>query len=266
MDWYYARDGRQGGPIDETELQAMAQDGRLLPSDLVWNESMGDQWAPAANQPFLFPAGDGNPLSPFPRGNTHNRELMRQARECLTGVWGTAISVMVVYQSIAIALAFIPDLLTGTEFAGSIASLLVMPTLNVGLLTVFLSIARRKEAVIGDLFSRMRSAGTAIGAALLMTVLILAWMCLLIVPGIIMSYAYSMTFFVIADDPAIGPMEAISRSKTLMQGHKWKLFCLFCRFIGWSFVGLLTLGIAFIWIAPYMQVAMARFYDDLLAP
>ncbi len=268
MDWYYARNGEQGGPVDQAELETMAQDGRLAPDDLVWNETMGDEWVTAASQRGLFPAAAGTgamPPTPYPRGGgTHNHELMRQARECLTGYWGMAISAMIAYQAIGMAVAFIPDLLTHTRYAGGIVSLIVMPPLYVGLSSFFLALARHEEAAVGDIFGRFNSIGTSIGASLLMMIFIMAWSCLLIIPGIVAMYAYAMTFFVIADDPNIGPLEAISRSKALMRGHKWKLFCLSWRFFGWMIVGILTFGIAFLWIGPYMRTATARFYDDLL--
>ena len=96
-----------------------------------------------------------------------------------------------------------------------------------------------------------------------MCIFILLWTLLLIIPGIIATYSYAMTFFIIADDPQAGALEAIGRSKEMMRGHRWKLFCLFLRFIGWSLLCLLTFGIGFLWLTPYMQTSLAHFYDDV---
>jgi uncharacterized membrane protein len=49
----------------------------------------------------------------------------------------------------------------------------------------------------------------------------------------------------------------------MMQGNRWKLFCLGLRFIGWGILCLLTLGIGFLWMLPYFYVSFARFYDDI---
>ncbi|GHT57847.1 hypothetical protein FACS18945_2990 [Bacteroidia bacterium] len=91
------------------------------------------------------------------------------------------------------------------------------------------------------------------------------WSLLLIIPGIIAAISYSMTFYIIADDPAISAMDAINKSKKMMYGYKMKYFCLSLRFLGWALLCILTLGIGFLWLMPYIQVTFAKFYDDLKA-
>jgi uncharacterized membrane protein len=86
---------------------------------------------------------------------------------------------------------------------------------------------------------------------------------LLIVPGIIAALSYSMTYFIIAENDSIGSLEAITKSKEMMRGNKWKLFCLCCRFLGWILLCILTIGIGFLWLYPYMMVSFAKFYDDI---
>ncbi len=80
-----------------------------------------------------------------------------------------------------------------------------------------------------------------------------------------MSYAYSMSWFILADDPNIPANEARKRSIEMMRGNKWRLFCLDFSFIGWILLSILTFGILLFWIMPYMQTARAEFYQDLLA-
>lgn len=70
-----------------------------------------------------------------------------------------------------------------------------------------------------------------------------------------------MTFFIIAENDSIGPLEAVTKSKEMMDGNKWKLFCLGWRFFGWALLCILTLGIGFLWLMPYMVVSYAKFYD-----
>ena len=72
-----------------------------------------------------------------------------------------------------------------------------------------------------------------------------------------------MTFFLIAENESIGPLEAIKKSKEMMRGNKWKYFCLWLRFFGWGLLCILTLGIGILWLAPYIIVSLAQFYDDL---
>jgi uncharacterized membrane protein len=91
-----------------------------------------------------------------------------------------------------------------------------------------------------------------------------------VLPAMIASiYAqltYSQTLYVLADSRSCGIMEAINASKQLMAGHRTKLFCLGLRYFAWALLCVLTLGIGFLWLGPYMQAGYARFYDDLKLP
>jgi len=94
-----------------------------------------------------------------------------------------------------------------------------------------------------------------------MIIFVLLWSLLLIVPGIIAAFRYSMSFYILADNPDMGIMEAINESKRMMRGNKWKFFCLNLSFIGWAILGVLTLGIGYLWLTPYIEVTMIAFYD-----
>jgi uncharacterized membrane protein len=72
-----------------------------------------------------------------------------------------------------------------------------------------------------------------------------------------------MTYFVIVDNPEIGAYEALKVSKKLMDGYKMKLFLLLLSFIGWALLCILTLGIGFLWLMPYIQVTLVKFYDEI---
>jgi len=77
------------------------------------------------------------------------------------------------------------------------------------------------------------------------------------------SLSYSQVYYLLADNPDMGAMEATGRSKKIMAGNRWKLFCLGCRFIGWGILCVPTLGIGLLWLSPYMYVSFVKFYDDL---
>lgn len=108
-----------------------------------------------------------------------------------------------------------------------------------------------------------KSLVSSIIANIVMNIFLFLWTLLLIIPGIIKYYAYSMTHYIIADNPDIDFMEAIKESQSLMRGHKWRLFTLHFSFIGWFFLAILTLGIGFIFLHPYVQLATANFYLTL---
>ena len=87
---------------------------------------------------------------------------------------------------------------------------------------------------------------------------------LLVVPGIIFSYSFSMAFYIINDHPEMSAIEALRESNRLMKGHKMEYFFLQMSFIGWIIVGLLTLGLGLFWVSAYMNTANAVFYNQLI--
>lgn len=190
--------------------------------------------------------------------NTQNLILMQMARESLKGKWGLAIGTFVVYMIISGGLQAIPD-------AGPIATLIISGPFALGAAIFSLSISRNQDAQLEQIFHGFKNFGTALGAYLLMILFILLWMLLLIIPGIIAALSYSMTFYILADDNSIGAMDAIKKSKKMMDGYKWKYFCLGLRLLGWALLCVLTLGIGFLWLIHYAQVSVAKFYDDVKA-
>ena len=74
---------------------------------------------------------------------------------------------------------------------------------------------------------------------------------------------FSQIFYLLADNPQIGAVEVLKKSAEMMKGYKWKLFCLHLSFIGWYLLGIVTLGIAFIWVGPYIKTANTIFYENL---
>lgn len=100
-------------------------------------------------------------------------------------------------------------------------------------------------------------------ANILMSIFIFLWSLLFIIPGIIKFYAYSMTHYIIADEPEIDFMEAIRKSQEMMRGHKFRLFKLQLSFIGWFILGALAFGVGLFFVYPYYQLAHANFYLDI---
>ena len=113
---------------------------------------------------------------------------------------------------------------------------------------------------VGVLFSRFTIFWKALGLRLFMMLFIFLWMLLFIIPGIIAAYRYAMAPYIMAQNPDIGIREAVDQSKAMMQGHKGRLFILGLSFIGWALLCILTLGIGFLWLNPYVQAAGAAFY------
>lgn len=186
---------------------------------------------------------------------TPNAELMTQARESLKGKWGLAIGAFVVVVLLS-CVQFIPEV-------GQLILLVITGPLSVGYATFSIALARGEHAEVAQVVSGFNKFGVSVGAYILMVIFILLWSLLLIIPGIIAALSYSMTYYIIADEDLTDPLEALRKSKAMMQGNKWKLFCLGLRFFGWMLLCILTLGIGYLWLAPYMTISYIKFYDDI---
>jgi uncharacterized membrane protein len=194
--------------------------------------------------------------------NTENVSLMRAARESLKGKWGTAILTFFIYTILTAGPSSVRH--DGSAYSlGSILTLILAGPMALGAAIFSLNISRGKEARLEQIFNGFTNFSTAFITYLLLLVIILLWTLLLIIPGIIAALGYSMTFYIIADDPTIKPQEAMKKSKAMMNGYKAKLFYLFLRFFLLALLCILTLGIGFLWLIPYGHVTMAKFYDDV---
>jgi len=190
---------------------------------------------------------------------TENKVLMQRAREALKGKWGLAVGSFLVYMLMSGILSYIPK-------TGGLLSIIISGPMAIGVSIFSLAISRDKNPQFEQIFYGFKKFGVSLGAYLLTVVFVILWAILLIIPGIIAALSYSLTFFIIAEDDSIGPLEAIRKSKKMMYGYKWKLFCLYLRFLGWVLLCVLTIGIGFLWLVPYISVSFAKFYDDLLPP
>ena len=104
-----------------------------------------------------------------------------------------------------------------------------------------------------------------VGGMFLMELKVFLWSLLFIIPGIIMSFAYAMTPYILEEHPEISAWDASTRSREMMKGHKFDLFWLYLSFIGWAILCILTFGIGLLWLSPYTTTSEVGFYNDLKA-
>ena len=86
---------------------------------------------------------------------------------------------------------------------------------------------------------------------------------LFFIPGLVKSYSYAMTFYIQKENPEMSGTEAITKSREIMHGNKWRLFCLDFSFVGWYLLSALTCGVLMIWVLPYHMAAHAAFYEEI---
>lgn len=119
-------------------------------------------------------------------------------------------------------------------------------------------------AQFSDLFSKFDQFGQGFCVQFLRRLFITLWTLLLVIPGIVKSYSYSMAAYIAAENPDMSASDAITASKELMEGNKWRLFCLDLSFIGWSILCVFTLGIGYLFLRPYREAAFAAFYREIV--
>lgn len=178
--------------------------------------------------------------------------LMRRAKQQLEGKWvNVAVGSLIylVIMAIASSTSLLELIIYGPLFFGYLLYLGCNIDTGVNNLNLlFKGFERFADTLVaGLLYSLAVGVGTM----------------LLIVPGIIMACGLGLTFFIMVDDPNISGLDALQQSWNMMRGHKWEFFCLNFRFIGWILLSILTCGIGFILLEPYMLVTCQNYYRKL---
>jgi len=204
------------------------------------------------------------------------KELRAAARNELSGFWTMPVLATLVYFLIN-SLCGVPsvlstafptnaDVIVGFSSAYCVISILVILPLSYGFYLCFLKFLRgSKEDTVERMFDGFKTYGRALGVVILQSIFTILWTLLLIVPGIIKAFAYSMSVYISHDHPELSANECIDRSVDMMKGHKWELFVLYLSFIGWFILCLPTFGIGFLWLIPYVNVTVSKFYEELKA-
>ena len=220
-------------------------------------------------------------------------DYRRIARENLRGNWPLSIGVCAIaciLGGMSVGGSFIPEfsfrvdgqdisnindllnLITPAAFSAfglgsllALTSLIIGGTIELGFAQYLLKQYNHANFELHDLFSRFDRFGQGFAQKFLRGLYTILWSFLFIIPGIVKSYAYAMTPFIMAENPEMSASEAITASKELMDGHKGELFTLDLTFIGWGLLAALTLNLGNLALNPYRNAAYAAFYKDLTA-
>ena len=212
------------------------------------------------------------------------KELKDNAKQYLRGNWGWAIIVFLIT-------AIIVGIFTGAghwldetyinydgtnifyQFASPIGSILLWIGSFIGLSRniAFLELRddQKEEKPYMAAFSVFTENrfGPELINFVLVSIFTFLWTWLLIIPGIIKAYSYSMTPYIVKDmvasDKQVSATDGINASKELMKGHKMALFIFDLSFLGWNILAAITCGIGYLWVTPYYQTAKANFYRHI---
>ena len=212
------------------------------------------------------------------------KELKDNAKQSLRGNWGWAIIVFLIT-------AIIVGIFTGAghwldetyinydgtnifyQFASPIGSILLWIGSFIGLSRniAFLELRddQKEEKPYMAAFSVFTENrfGPELINFVLVSIFTFLWTWLLIIPGIIKAYSYSMTPYIVKDmvasDKQVGATDGVNASKELMKGHKMNLFIFDLSFLGWNILAAITCGLGYLWVTPYYQTAKANFYRHI---
>lgn len=95
-------------------------------------------------------------------------------------------------------------------------------------------------------------------------IFIFLWTLCFIIPGFIKALAYSQMPYFLTEFADISVPDSMELSKTLTDGHKWDIFVMKLSFLGWDLLGILTGGIAFLWITPYKRLTYFNAFHAML--
>ena len=162
----------------------------------------------------------------------------------------------------AFILASLPIIIIASLFAAVIYFVLGS-FIGVGYAKFNLNLVDKKNAAFETLFEYFSHWKTTTITRLLRALYVFLWSLLFIIPGIVAGFSYAMTDYILAEDPELTADEAISQSKSIMMGNKWRFFCLQFSFIGWDILATLAFGIGHLWLTPCKQAAYAAFYREV---
>ena len=213
----------------------------------------------------------------------HRKELKQEARGILKNAQVSVYLFTLLFLVITLVLSLLSGLFTGTlasdlekiftdlgiPFTFHLPSFFELPevactfiALIVGMISTVLAqgytlyhlgIHEKRTMPYATLFDGFTFAGKIILLDILTTVLITLWSFLLVLPGLVAAYRYSLAVYNLCENPDIGVMEALRMSKKQTRGYKWSLFVLDLSFIGWYILSALTMGLLNIWLEPYVM-------------
>ena len=225
-------------------------------------------------------------------------EIRANARRSLQGKWGKGALIVLTYLLIMLGISWI---LTKLSTVGEIIDIIISVPVSYGIMASFIKLKRGEEVkYTGFLSEGFSKFGKAWGVCwhtilkmIVPVILIIAFIMingtsqginmvsdsssnysgitLISIIGLVISviYAsakgllYSLTNYILYDNPNMDSKEIVEESERLMRGNRWKYIWLTLSFIGWLILCIFTLYIGAFWLIPYISVSTVCFYEAL---
>ena len=186
------------------------------------------------------------------------QEAKKAALSTLKGNWGSAILVSLVYAILVSALSLI----------GGVGTLLFGSILLIGYYNTLIQASMQNSFKVETIFSGINSEtlGTRITISILKNLYIVLWSLLFFIPAIVKTYSYMLTEYIALMNPDMSASECITESRRLMNGHKMNMFLLRLSFIGWDLLCILTGGLGYLLLTPYINQTIIEYIDANILP
>lgn len=184
-----------------------------------------------------------------------NSLIKQSAKVNLQGKYGIAILALLIVWALSYA---------ATSLSMGLVWIFVLPV-YIGYAKFHVVLTKNTEPDVDMMFDGFReNYFEHVLVLLLEKVFIFLWALLLIIPGIVKIFAYAMVPYILQDkDYEVYGTDAITLSREMMYGYKGKLFLLHLSFIGWHILSILTLGLLWLYVLPYLKQSEAIFYEDV---
>ncbi len=187
-------------------------------------------------------------------------EIKSMAKEQIKGNIGIlfliALIIAVISFVSSIILGFIPVI-------GTAGSICISAGFSLSTIIIYLNLTFGAKPSLDYIAYGFNDLWSAVKVSFFTGLFTVLWSMLFIIPGIIKAISYSQAMYILAENKGMPALEAISKSKEMMKGHKMEYFVLGLSFLGWTYLGIFTLGIAYIWVIPYMNATYANYYNKL---
>ena len=230
-------------------------------------------------------------------------ELRKEAREALAGKWGKGVCIILAYLLITFILGIVEGIFKQGSFLNfivSIAVAIISIPLGFGLIVSFMKLKRGENTSAFDfledgfknfakawkiqlwtllklllpiiclivlivlmfsVFITTAISGENFNVAFAIVIAVLYIACIVYI--IARSLLYVLAQYIAIDNPSLTAKECVLKSQEMMTGNRGNIFLLELSFIGWALLAVLTFGIGYLWLLPYMQIAFVCFYDRL---
>lgn len=197
------------------------------------------------------------------------KEIKEEANDCLRGSWKDAAKATAIYLLLNLLLLAISVLLGifvawWAAIPAGIISLLLIAIFHYGYTAFCLELAKEQNPAKRILFSGFsKRIGDILRIEIKKFFLYIVWLVMLIVPFFYKAIGYSMATLLLCDRMDIKSETAIKESKHIMGQNYGRYAKLILSFFWWYLLVLISVGVAFVWVAPKVTTAKAVFYQNL---